>query len=498
VSSLLTDVDVSRLLRARQRHRSLQGALWGLGIVLALGLSVALVGRLWPLWYQQTLLPYLGGGLLMGTLLGAAVGRWWPEPVSMRLQQLDQRLELANRLRTAWELERGEITAPMPLVQAQAVETRAALRRVDPRAAFPLYPRRAPLLIVLGLTLLFLPALLLPNSQEQPLRAREALQQATALVATELQETAQELLADASLDPETLAAALEALDAALEALEDPQATPEEQLAALNAAEHALAELRSLQAEARLQHLSEAVPLSSEAIVAPLAAALEAGDLEAAARYLEALAKPGSRPLTQEEVLALADAFREMSTALQDVEPELAQALQTLVQELYTGDLAGSQQALTEVAQSLDEIAQAAASSQALEAAQAQLQAAQQALGQSQAGQGPPPASFSPTTGGAADSGAPLGGFHSEDSGAGAPYGETAHDRTAETGGLITLPRAEALGTPQETLGQPGPAQISYREVYATYAEAAEAELSRRALPPALRAYLHSYFSGLGE
>ena len=102
-----------------------------------------------------------------------------------------------------------------------------------------------------------------------------------------------------------------------------------------------------------------------------------------------------------------------------------------------------------------------------------------------------------TTGGAAEIPGSGGSGHSEDAGSSQPYGSSEASRITGQGGEITLPRQdEALGSPRTTTGLPGEARIPYQDVYATYAEAAQADLSHNVYPPALRAYVREYFNGL--
>lgn len=100
------------------------------------------------------------------------------------------------------------------------------------------------------------------------------------------------------------------------------------------------------------------------------------------------------------------------------------------------------------------------------------------------------------TGGEQSGSGTSGSSHSEDSGSSAPYGSNEASRITGKGGEITLPRQEATGDPQTVVGLPGDARIPYQDVYATYAEAAEADLNQHVYPPALRIYVREYFSSL--
>ena len=509
--------EIVRFDQALRRHHLVMGAGYGVVAALAALLVAAVAARITPLWYQAELLLAsvwaVGGGLFAG----AALGYIWPIPLPRRLRLFDRRLHLADRLTTAWELAQGHITAPLTLAHLQQTETLAAARAIDPQPAFPLRPPRAMGVAALVLLPALALALFLANPQESVLVQRETQQQAAAAAIVHL-ETAQESLATNDTLSETeRAAALQALEEALAALRDRRNTPAEQQAALSEAERQLAELRSPEAAAQLERLAEASPLSTADVVQALAEALQRGDAEAAAAYLRDLLDPTNKqPLTTEETLALADAFQQMADALQASDSELAEQLEAAAQEIYSGDMDAARAAVQEAAETLSEAAQANTPNQTLEQAQAAVQQAQEGLGAahrqtastsvSESTSGQPGASGTQgepetgvqgqTTGGAAEIPGSGSSTHSEDAGSSRPYGSAEAPRIAGQGGEITLPRQETLGPPRTSTGLPGEARIAYQDVYAAYAEAAQADLSRSVYPPALRAYVREYFNGL--
>ncbi len=509
--------EIARFSQALRRHRLVVGAGYGVVVMLVALLIAAIAARLAPLWHQAALLLAsvwaVGGGLFAGAMLGYL----WPMPLPRRLRLFDRRLHLAERLTTAWELAQGRITAPADLIQLQQTETLTAARAIEPQPAFPLRPPRfvgfAALVLLPTLAL----ALFLANPQESVLVQREAQQQATEAAIAQLVAAQETLATNDALSEAERAATLQALEEALATLRDRRSTPTEQQAALSAAERQLAELRSPEAAAQLQRLAEASPLSSAEVVQPLAEALQRGDAEAAAAYLRDLLDPtGKEPLTAAETLALADAFQQMADALNATDPALAEQLAAAAQEIYSGDMASARAAVQQAAETLSEAAQANASNQTLEQAQAAVQQAQEGLGATQRQttastpaegaaaqpgtsetQGEPgTGAQGQTAGGAAEIPGSGSNIHSEDAGSSQPYGSTEAPRIAGQGGEITLPRQEALGAPRTTTGLPGEARIPYQDVYAAYAEAAQADLSRNVYPPALRAYVREYFTGL--
>lgn len=509
--------EIARFSQALRRHRLVVGAGYGVVGALALLLIAAIAARLAPLWHQAALLLAsvwaVGGGLCVGAMLGYL----WPMPLPRRLRLFDRRLHLADRLTTAWELAQGRITAPADLIRLQQAETLTAARIIDPQPAFPLRPPRAVGFAALVLLPALALALFLANPQESVLVQREAQQRAAAAAIARLEAAQENLTTNDLLSEAERAAALEALEEALATLRDRRNTPAEQQAALSAAERRLAELRSPEAAAQLQRLAEASPLSSAEVVQPLAEALQRGDAEAAAAYLRDLLDPtGKEPLTAEETLALADAFQQMADALNTTDPALAEQLAAAAQEIYSGDMTSARAAVQQAAETLSETAQANAANQTLAQAQAAVQQAQEGLGASQrqtttsvpsegaatqpgasGAQGKPmTGGQGQTAGGAAEIPGSGNNTHSEDAGSSQPYGSTEAPRLTGQGGEITLPRQEASGSPRTTTGLPGEARIPYQDVYATYAETAQADLSRNVYPPALRAYVREYFNGL--
>ncbi len=482
----------AHLTRALYRHVTAVGAGRGLCIALALGLLLGSAGRLFPLWTQTTWLLILLALIPSGALLGALGGWWHARPLTRRLRRLDRDLGLADRLTTAYELRNGRISAPTSIIAAQWEETQHALAGIDPRAAFPPTPERRALWGAATLLGLLLPLLWFPNPQEAALARRAALQQAAIAEMQQLEQTIAQLETSEALDPDAHEAALAALREALETLSDPHATLEEQQLALAEAERQLAALRTPEVASQVRDLATAAPLSAEAVVQPFAEALARNDPEAAAEYLRDLLSPEGDPLTPEELLALADALAQMSEALRTSDPELAAQLEATAQSIYTGDSQQAQEALEAIAESLETLTDAAKSEQTLEAMQAQLQEARARLAAAQGGQ----PSAGNMTGGAMDGGQQGISQHSEDSGTGAPYGDEIAERIEESSGYITLPREQRLGEPQQVVGAPGNAQTPYREAYADYTRTAEAELTRRALPPGLRSYVRTYFSEL--
>jgi hypothetical protein len=510
--------EIARFDQALRRRHLVVGATYGILGALATLLIAAVAARLTPLWYQAELLLASIWVVGSGLLAGATIGYVWPMPLLRRLRLFDRRLHLADRLTTAWELAQWRITAPAALAQLQQSETLTIARTIDPQPAFPLRPPRAAGFAALVVLPALALSLFLANPQESVLIQRAAQQQATATAIAQLEAAQETLATNDVLSEAERAAALQALEEALATLRDRRSTDAEQQTALSEVERQLAALRSPEAAARLQRLSEAGPLSTADVVQPLAEALQRGDAEAAAAYLRDLLDPtGKQPLSAEETLALADAFQQMADALSSTDPGLAEQLAAAAQDIYSGDMVAARTAIQEVAETFFETAQANAPNQTLEQAQAAVQQAQEGLGAAQrqtatsapseraTGQSgasgtqgePGTGTQGQNAGGAAEMPGNGSNTHSEDAGSSRPYGSTEAPRVTGQGGEITLPRQESPGgSPRPITGLPGEARIPYQDVYATYAEAAQADLSSNVYPPALRAYVREYFNGL--
>jgi hypothetical protein len=497
--------ELARLTRALRRHAAVNAAAVGGLAALVAGTLLAVLSRLVPLLTRQQLALALAWGVTLGSVAGALLGWTWPRPLRRRLRRLDRGLGLADRLTTAWELATGRIAAPPALISCQREETLEAARRVDPRAAYPPRPPARVRRVLALLALVLVPLLLLPNPQEEELARRIAARERAEREAERVESLIETVAETPAFDPATREAALQALEEALAVLRDPAASEEGRRAALTEAERRLSALQRPEASARVRRLAEAAPLSEEEVLRPLVEALEAGDPEAAADYLRALLEPGGEPLTLEESLALADALSEMAERLAGSDPGLAERFREVAGEIYTGDRQDAAEALNRAAEALSEAGQAQAPNEALETAQGQLQAAREGLGGEGDGQGTGRTAGdggeqgAPGAQGTAGEGAgPDAAGHQEDAGSGAPYG-AAGERVSGQGGEVTLPRSPVEGeTPRVEPGAPNPARVPYEQVYVDYADAAEAELSRRALPPALRGYVRDYFGALGE
>ncbi|MBN1260347.1 MAG: hypothetical protein JXB35_06660 [Anaerolineae bacterium] len=489
---------IAPLIAAQRKQSALAGAGWGLLVALATALGGATAARLQPLWRRETLLLAAGAGLLAGALLGAGIGYGWPRPWPQRLNDLDRRLKFAARLTTAWQLHTGVISAPPLLTRQQQRETQTALEQCDARSAYPLRLPRRLLAAIGGAGFGLLLMLLLPNPQEAVLAQHAAVRAAAQAEAVHIETLLEAVEAAPDLAPEDREALAEILAATLASLQDSGAPPERLEEALLEAEGRLASLQAPEEAARLPALRDAAATLDDETADPLAGALQAGEIQDAAAALRELAgSPTLDPTTQEN---LARTFESLSAALESAAPDLAAAFDEIAEDLQSGSPETQAAALEQAAARLEQAQQASTRQAHIEEAHTALRAAENQL--RRAAPSPEAPSWAWESPAARDDenampGSGASGRH-EDAGAADPVGETVAPRLAASSEEISLPREETLGTPHPTIGTPGESRVPYQDIYAEYAQAAEATLANRRYPPALERYIQVYFTALGD
>ncbi len=510
---------ISVLTRRLRLSHAVKGWGWGLVTGLSTLCAVAVTSRSVPFWTSVEVRRYALWFLLGGSLFGALLGSLWPVPITKRLRLFDLRLGLADRLTTAWELEQGRITAPSQLTQLQLEEAVHEAREADIKLAFPTRPARYSILSAFALTLLLIPALFFPNPQDAVLAERAAEAQFVSQAVEKLTSSWNTLSKHADLTPDERAAALAVLEKALAVLENRQNNLGDKQAALIEAEYQLAQMRTsenadiAQQIAGITLLSDDSALPDNSVVQRISKALSRGDIDAAAAYLSDLAQAEfGQQLTQDEVQALADIMSQLAAALREQQPEAASALDTATQTIAEDNTSTSREGMQHSGDALSDLAQAQAHDAALQQAQAGLQQAQQSLRQAagqalDSGMGQPRSSEPVSGAGTGQSGSGNEDGAGEGAGSGTD-GDGEHagsvstsadpevERLTAIGGEITLPRSSAEGAPLPVPGSPNESRVPYQEVYAEYADAAEAALSRRTYPPLLRDYIRDYFSSL--
>lgn len=382
----MDDGQLVRILRRWGRRLRLvdspRWAAWGLATGLALALILALMARLFPLLMANELalvaVSSAGAGLAV-----ALVAVWlWPRPLHRLAWTLDQRLELAERLTTALEIERRTLQPTVAMAAAQREDTLATADRVDLRATIPLrVPRRLLLAVVVlagGLAL----SLMLPNPQEAILLQRSAVRAAVEEQIEVLEAVHEEVAGAEALTDEERAALLQALEEAIAELEEGRATPEEAVSALAEAERSLAELQDPEmADLRAGLERAAGEMSDSELTRALAEALAQGDYPQAAEELAAFAGQEGQELTRQQELELAQELAQAAEALAETDPDLAQQLADAAQAIEQGDIAQAQEAIQEAAGEMAQAGEEIEGQEAVEEALAALQEGREEVAQ---------------------------------------------------------------------------------------------------------------------
>jgi hypothetical protein len=442
----------------------------------------------------------------------------------------DRQFRLQERATTAVEIYDGRLTTSATLAQQQLADTLAAARQVNTIHQLPLRLNRQEWLVLLLALLSLSLALFLPNPQEAILQEQRALAEAIAEQAAALETLQEEIAANQALTPEQQAALQAPVEQALQELQGNGLSREEAMAVLSAAE---AELRDLQVDFNQEELRESLsaagqPLAENEAAATLGEALQSGQLglagAAAAQLADDLAT-----LDLDQQQALAQDLAETAAGLQNLDSELAGALNEAAEALAAGETAAAQQALREAGGILQERQQELAA-----AAQAGSAAQQLAEGRgevAQAGEGEPAAGEQGSGGteetgesGSAETGSGEAGQAGEGgatplngegpTGAGEAEGGDSSganvfipdpaDLSGIEGTDIELP-AECLANPETcgplledrpaAFGEEG-SVVPYEQVFGDYRDAANEALAGDYIPLSLKGLVRDYFSSL--
>jgi hypothetical protein len=436
----------------------------------------------------------------------------------------DRQFRLYERAATAVEIHDGRLVTTPHLAHQQLADTLAVARNVDASRQLPLNLNRQDWLVLLAAFILLAVALLLPNPQEAVLQAQRAIAESIAEQTAALEALQAEIATNQALSPEQQAALQAPVAQALQELQAGRLSREEAVAVLSEAE---ADLRDLQASFNQDELRESLaaagqPLAENESAAALGEALQNGQLGQAGAAAAQLADDLGN-LTSGEQSALAQDLAETAAAMQNLDSELATALNEAAEALQTGDTAAAQDALREAGGILQERQQeAAAASQADSAAQqlaegrgevAQAgensQAAEQGsegaeeTGDLEAGEmGQQDAEGATPLNGEGQSGA--GGPAAGGGSGGSVFVPDAVDLSGIEGTDIEL-SAECLADPEACgpliadrpteFGEEG-SLVPYEQVFGDYRDAANEALSSESIPLGLKGLVRDYFSSL--
>jgi hypothetical protein len=508
VSSLEGVVGTLRRSDARSRalpyllHAALGAAAW-VAIVL-------LAARIVPLE------PRVQAVALGISVIVAAAGIAWlvirPRPDAL-MQRADVRLDLKERLSTAWE-RRGATGALDDLLRQDALRH---AERDRLKKAFPVHVNRREAAAVAIIAATALALFVLPNPMDQVLSQRHADRASQAKAASTVRDVQKRIAASTRTAPVAPQVQQILSDTQKKIAQAPD--PRQALAPISPAELRLQPLSDPQTAARTtsaQNLANSLSTTTSGQAAGQALSSSPSQ---GAKALRDLASQ-LQSLTPEQRAQLAKALADAAQHAQD--PSMAATLQLAAGALSTGDVASAAGALSDLATQMDSLQDQQNNDQAIAAAINGLEAARQGLA-AQANSdaaGGTPASASPGASAAAAAGTGNGNGNGSGTGTGSGSGAGNGNGNGGTGGLGGSGSGSGSGSGAKAgerlyvPGQPIPGQVAsdpaplgpgqdvpltpYAQVVQAYQQAALDATGQSLIPGSERDLVREYFSRLGE
>ena len=322
---------LTNLLRRWERRQRLQRTwLWlprSLLPGLATGVALALWTRLrFAAPADELLLP---GALLVGTGLLLLLAHVWlrPRPSLPLARKFEQEFSLNERLSTALELIEGRIHSSAELAMRQIADARLRAQAVDARAHLPLRSDRRAWALVLLALLAFGLMLRLPVAGVPPAGQTDAQEAAIDEAAAAVERISEELERDSALPEELRQQLSRELARTAAVLGQEALSPEEAFAVLAESAEQL-EQQALSLNESIRQQMQALESAQAAMGAELAAALQ--QLQEAQPSL-----PDGEDM--------ASRLERAAAALEESNPQLAEALRQAAQSLARQPVPGRQQ-----------------------------------------------------------------------------------------------------------------------------------------------------------
>jgi hypothetical protein len=365
------------LLRLRLRD-AIRWSLRGLSGGLAVGLGLALVARLRPLFTANELIPYCAALAGAGLILFFVGGWAWPRNKLHAARFFDQVYGLKERTSTALEIASGALEVPGDWAERQLADAAQAAEAVDAAEGLPLFGLARPdWLLALALLAALAAALALPNPQEGRLANERALNAAVEQTAQQIEAIRQEVQQNPALTQEQRDALTQPLEEAQRQLQEGNLSQEQAVAVLTQAENQLQQLADPQAQQQIQALQQAGQgMTDSSTTQSVGDSLANGDLQGAANQL---ANIDPSQLTPAQQADLANQLDQAASSLASTNPQLSSQMQQAADALRNGDTQAAQQALNQASQTLSQTASQLAQSQAAATAAAQVGQGQQTV-----------------------------------------------------------------------------------------------------------------------
>ncbi|MBI5350303.1 MAG: hypothetical protein HZB77_13470 [Chloroflexi bacterium] len=531
-------------------YRLREMAMWGvrgltLGAMIAYGFT--LVARFKAIYSLDQLIQISSLAAVFGVAVFAAAALIRPHSRMSAARFFDLTFGLNERTSTAIELARQKIDAPDWWIERQLADAVGAANRVQPSSQLPIRFTRIELLSLLVALALLIASLAIPNEQFAALAKQQAVQQAIAKEATQLETIRKEVEANTKLTDDQKKELTQPLNDAIKKLQSGDLTKEQSLSELNKTENQLRQLANPTIQQQAQAMQQAgQSLSQNPQTQAAGEALKNNDLAGAA---QALKNTDLSKMTPAEQQQLAKTLEQTAQGLQSSNPQTAQQLQQAAEALRQGNTSAAQQAMNNAANQMANMAsqvnQAQAASQAAnQVAQSQQgiaqsgnpqQGSQQGNQQGQQGQGSPGNQGNQPGQGQGNQGQPQQGQGNQGgpgagqgqgngnaqgpeagnnpgNNSGGPTGGNNPQRNYEqiyspyriggTGGdQVKLPgsgdpNAQKVGEGPSKPGAENQSQVPYNQVYAPYRDSAQYAIENGQVPVTREQAVKKYFSNL--
>ena len=364
-------------------YRLREMVLWGvrglmLGVMIAFGFT--LVARFKAIYSYDQLIQISTVAAALGVAVFAAAALIRPHSRMSAARFFDLKFGLNERTSTAIELARRKIDAPDWWIEQQLADAVGAANRVQPASQLPIRFTRIELLSLLVAFALLIASLVIPNEQFATLAKQQAVQQAIAKEATQLETIRKDVEANNKLTDDQRKELTQPLNDAIKKLQSGDLTKEQALSELNKTENQLRQLANPTIQQQAQAMQQAgQSLAQNSQTQAAGEALKNNDLAGAA---QALKNTDLSKMTPAEQQQLAKTLEQTAQQLQSSNPQTAQQLQQAAEALRQGNTSAAQQAMNNAANQMANMASQVNQAQAASQAANQVAQSQQGIAQS--------------------------------------------------------------------------------------------------------------------
>jgi hypothetical protein len=536
-------------------YRLREMVMWGLrgltlGVMIAYGFT--LVARFKAIYSYDQLIQISTAAAALGAAVFAVAALIRPHSRMSAARFFDLKFGLNERTSTAIELARRKINAPDWWIEQQLSDAVDTANRVQPSSQLPIRFTRIELLSLLVAFALLIASLVIPNEQFAALAKQQAVQQAIAKEATQLETIRKDVEANNKLTDDQKKELTQPLNDAIKKLQSGDLTKEQALSELNKTENQLRQLANPTIQQQAQAIQQAgQSLSQNSQTQAAGEALKNNDLAGAA---QALKNTDLSKMTPAEQQQLAKTLEQTAQQLQSSNPQTAQQLQQAAEALRQGNTSAAQQAMNNAANQMANMASQVNQAQAAQQAANQVAQGQQGIAQAgnpqqgnqgsqqgnqqgqQGNQGSPGNQGNQPGQGQGNQGQPQGQGQSNQGAQGAGQGQgngnaqgpeagnnPGNNASGPTGGnnpqrnyeqiyspyriggtggdQVKLPgsgdpNAQKVGEGPSKPGAENQSQVPYNQVYAPYRDSAQYAIENGQVPVTREQAVKKYFSNL--